>query len=173
MGFLKWREGPSATFTEEGNLIKRDWSGSGGIGLQSDRGACSKAFIILPIGQPGAYNPFVIFSGGPSPFTITIRGQTYIPSVGGRMGHPASNPAPVRVYRSQPAHGPYSAEVSGSLLQGVPSLTDQFFASGTQIYPNGIPQADNGFFTVALIGSAAITPGSPGAARMIAVKHNK
>ncbi len=173
MRFLNLSDVPYVTFTDDGNLIQPYLSGNEANGLQSDTVAYPQAYINLPIGQPVAYNPFVIFSGGPSPFTITIRGQTYIPSVGGRMGHPASNPAPVRVYRSQPANGPYSAEVPGSLLQGVPSLTAQYFASGTQIYPNGIPQADNGFFTVALIGSAAITPGSPGAARMIAVKHNK
>ena len=174
MRFLNLSDVPYVTFTDDGNLINPYLSGNeANTNLQSDTVAYPQAYINLAPGQPVAYNPFVIFSGGPSPFTITLRGQTYIPSRGGRMGHPASNPVPVRAYQSQIANGSYAAEVPGSLLQGVPPLTAQYFASGTKIYPNGIPEADNGFFTVALIGSAAITPGSPGAARMIAVKHNK
>jgi hypothetical protein len=173
MRFLNLSDAPYVTFTDDGNLISPYLSGNEANGNQTDTVAYPQAYINLPIGQPVVYNPFVIFSGGPSPFTITLRGQTYIAGVGGRMGHPASNPAPVRVFQSQPADSPYAAQVPGSLLQGVPPLTAQYFASGTQIYPNGIPLADNGFFTVALIGSVAIAPGSPGGARMIAVKHNK
>lgn len=170
--FLNFSDVPYVTFTKDGVLLNPTISGNSiNIG-QIDTLAYPQAFINLQPGVPVVYNPFVVYPSNEGYWTITLNGQTYIEGGGSnRIGLALSDPLPIRVFQSTPAEGLYEAQVPGSLLGNVTPLKEKDFASGTLIYPDGNLRAENGFYTVALIGN--VLGGSGPAGKLIVVKHNK
>lgn len=170
--FMNLSDVPYVTFTKDGVLFAPSISGNSVNNNQNDTLAYPQAFINLQPGVPVLDNPFVLFPvdnpDAGTNWTITTNGQTYVQGFGSnRMGLALSNPVPIRAFASQPANGAYNAVVPGVFLDVAP-LTVGDFAAGTQIYPTGALRAENGFYTVALIGNLA-----DGSAKLIAVKHNK
>ena len=169
--FLNLSDVPYVTFTKDGDLLSSFASGNQANVLQIDTLAYPQAFTNLQPGLPVTVNPFVVYAGLTPPFDLTIRGQTYV--VGFKANPLAlQNPYPVRAYASQPAEGVYAGLVPGKVLGAVNSLSPADISPNTQIYPNGIPAPENGYYTVALIGSMAGAAGS-GQAKLIVVKHNQ
>lgn len=172
--FLNLSDVPYVTFTKDGALFNPYLSGNAQNPKQADTLAYPQAFINMQIGQPTVYNPFVVFpNDNPDLWFMTQNGVTYIEGFGSnKMGLARSNPLPIRAFQSQPAQGNYNAQIPGSLLQTIKPLVDKDFSTGNLIYGTNPPRAENGFYTVALIGSANGTSGMP-AGKLIVVKHNK
>jgi hypothetical protein len=171
--FMNFSDVPYITYTQDGALFNPQVSGNSINESQSDTLAYPQAYINLGIGIPTYYNPFVVFPADNPPinWVITTNGQTYFQGKGNNhMGVSLSNPVPVRVFQSQPATDLYGAQVPGTLLANVAPLQTADFATGTQIYNGGPQRVENGFYTIALIGSLS---GEPSNARLIVVKHNK
>ncbi|OQP50294.1 hypothetical protein A4H97_00140 [Niastella yeongjuensis] len=170
--YLNLSDVPNVTFTKDGALFSPYISGGGINPGQNDTLAYPQAFINLQPGVAINNNPFVVFPTAtpPSGWTITLNGSTYQEGGGNnKLGLAASNPLPIRAFQSTPATGVYEGLIPGSLLESVAPLKEEDFASGTLIYPDGKRRAENGFYTVAIIGSASGTP----ARKLIVVKHNK
>lgn len=171
--FLNLSDVPYVTFTKDGALLQPSFSGNSTQQWQNDTLAYPQAYINLQAGVPVLYNPFVVYpSDADGNWVMTLNGQTYVEGGGSnKMGLAMSTPLPIRVFQSSPATGVYEGQVPGSLLGNVMPLKDKDFASGTLIYPDGNLRAENGFYTVALIGNVLGGSGSSG--KLIVVKHNK
>jgi hypothetical protein len=127
------------------------------------------ATINLGQGVTNAYDPFLQFQVISTSFFQNADGSTSAP-VGGFFPRGANN---IRVYQSEP--GP-PALVPGTVLGGVGPLPFHSFIANPAMYtsPSLAPQAEPGFYTVALIGRAFGNDASPeDQGRLIYVKHNQ
>ncbi|MBN8853877.1 MAG: hypothetical protein BGO55_10845 [Sphingobacteriales bacterium 50-39] len=170
--FLNLSDVPYVTFTKDGVLFNPYVSGNLINQGQNDTVAYPQAYINLQPGVPVVYNPFVVFPSLEGGWLMKLNGQTYIEGGGSNnIGLAQSDPLPIRVFQSSPQDGVYEGQVPGALLGNVTPLKEKDFASGTLIYPDSNLRAENGFYTVALIGNALGNSGPAG--KLIVVKHNK
>lgn len=170
--FLNLSDVPYLTYTTDGVLLNPKVSGNSLNQGQVDTLAYPQAFINLQPGAPALTNPFVVYPSNEGGWLITYNGSTYMEGGGSnRVGLALRDPLPLRVFQSSPADGVYEAQVPGSLLGSVAPLLEKDFASGTLIYPDGKLRAENGYYTVALVGS--VLGGSGPSGRLIVVRHNK
>lgn len=171
--FLNLSDVPYLTFTTEGTLLNPYILGNETNGNQNDTLAYPEAYINLRQGLADSINPFVLYPGMLTESSLTTGSVSGFPPYlvtgsNGNLGKAQNTPLPLRAYASEPATANGEAQIPGAILAAVPTLTTNDFTAGSLIYPMGTPQAENGYYTVALIGSNA-----SGNAHMIVIKHNK